>query len=425
MKVTTKKISDTKVTLTVVLDAQDLKPYHDQAVKRLAQTVKLPGFRKGKAPADLAAKAIAPNELSAAELDIAVRTSAPAAFEQANKNPLVVPEINVTKYVPTESVEYTATAEILPEVKLGNFKDLKVKKTVAKVSPKDVDEILQNIANAYAKKQPVKRPAKLTDETVIDFSGTKDGVVFAGGSAKDFKLTLGSGQFIPGFEEGIVGHSAGDKFDLELTFPKDYHNQELAGAKTVFAVTLKAVNEVIAPKFDDALAKQCGPFKTIAELKADIKKNLVAQNEQKTTEKFKDDLVEALVKKSKLSAPEILIKDQLRFIKDDISRNAAAQGLSFEQYLKQTSQTEAEWEASIRPIAESRVKASLVLQVLSNQEKITVEDSLVDAKIAELQDVYQKSPEALKNLKDPRVRQDLKNRLTIEKTLDFLVSANS
>ena len=313
----------------------------------------------------------------------------------------------------------------MPEVKLGNFKDLKVKKTVAKVSPKDVDEILQNIANAYAKKQPVKRPAKLTDETVIDFSGTKDGVVFAGGSAKDFKLTLGSGQFIPGFEEGIVGHSAGDKFDLELTFPKDYHNQELAGAKTVFAVTLKAVNEVIAPKFDDALAKKCGPFKTIAELKADIKKNLVAQNEQKTTEKFKDDLVEALVKKSKLSAPEILIKDQLRFIKDDISRNAATQGLSFEQYLKQTSQTEAEWEASVRPIAESRVKASLVLQVLSNQEKITVEDSLVDAKIAELQDVYQKSPEALKNLKDPRVRQDLKNRLTIEKTLDFLVSANS
>lgn len=425
MKVTTKKISDTKVTLTVVLDAQDLKPYHDQAVKRLAQSVKLPGFRKGKAPADLAAKAIAPNELSAAELDIAVRTSAPAAFEQANKNPLVVPEISVTKYVPSESVEYTATAEILPEVKLGNFKDLKVKKPVAKVTAKDVDEILQNIANAYAEKQPVERPAKMADETVIDFTGSKDGVAFAGGSAKDFKLTLGSGQFIPGFEEGIVGHSAGDQFDLELTFPKDYHNKDLAGAKTVFAVTLKTVNEVVAPKFDDALAAKCGPFKTIAELKADIKKNLVAQNEQKITEKFKDDLVEALVKKSKLSAPEILIKDQLRFIKDDISRNAATQGLSFDQYLEQTSQTETEWKESVRPIAESRVKASLVLQVLSNQEKITVEDSAVDAKIAELQDVYQKSPEALKNLKDPRVRQDLKNRLTIEKTLDFLVSANS
>lgn len=425
MKVTTKKLSDTKVTLTVTLDAKDLAPAHEKALARLAKDTKLPGFRKGKAPAELAAKAISPNELSAAALDIAIRTTAPIAFEQAEKSPLVVPEINVTKYVPDESAEYTATAEILPDIKLGNFKGLKIKKESTKVLAKDIDEILGNIAKAYAEKSPVERAAKMSDETTIDFTGKKDGKAFPGGSAKDFKLTLGSGQFIPGFEEGIVGHKPGDKFDLELTFPEDYHAKELAGAKTVFSVELKAVSEVSAPKFDDELAKKCGPFKTIDELKADIKKNLSAQNEQKATEKFKDDLVQALVKKSKISAPEILIKDQLRFIKDDITRNAISQGLSFEAYLEQTSQTEADWEASVRPVAESRVKASLALQVLSNQEKISVSDDIVDAKLAELRDVYQKSPEALKNLKDPRIRQDLKNRLTIEKALDFLVKANS
>ena len=160
------------------------------------------------------------------------------------------------------------------------------------------------------------------------------------------------------------------------------------------------------------------------DLKADIKKNLEAQNEHKIEEKYKDDLVNALVSKSTVSAPEVLINDQLRFIKDDIARNAAAQGLSFEDYLKQTGQKEEDWTKEAKKIAEARVKASLVLQILARDQKIEVPDEEVSAKIAELQDVYKKSPEALKNLKDPRVRQDLKNRMTIEKTLDFLVKAN-
>ena len=186
---------------------------------------------------------------------------------------------------------------------------------------------------------------------------------------------------------------------------------------------LKQISEVVKPKLDDELAKKCGPFKTIDELKADIKKNLSAQNEHKIEEKYKDDLVAALVKKSKVSAPEILISDQMRFIRDDITRNAAAQGLHFEEFLKQTGKTEEEWEKEAKKVAEARVKASLVLQILARDQKITVPDDEVSAKIAELRDVYKKSEEALKNLKDPRVRQDIKNRMTIEKTLEFLVDA--
>ncbi|MBQ6127238.1 trigger factor [Candidatus Saccharibacteria bacterium] len=423
MKTTVKKISDTRVEIKVTLDKKELEKAKKQAIDRLSKEVKIPGFRKGKVPGGMAEKHLNPNDVAQVALDIAVRAAVPEAFISNKQNPLVVPEVSVTKYVPDESAEFTATADILPEVKIGDYKKLGVKKEENKVKESDIKDVLENIAAAYAEKKVVKRAAKLTDEVIIDFTGKKDGKAFDGGSAHDYKLALGSKSFIPGFEEGIVGHEVGDKFDLDLTFPKDYHAKELAGKKVTFEVLLKQISEVVKPKLDDELAKKCGPFKTIDELKADIKKNLAVQNEHRIEEKYKDDLVAALVKKSKVSAPEILISDQMRFIRDDISRNAAAQGLRFEDFLKQTGKTEEEWEKEAKKVAEARVKASLVLQILARDQKITVPDDDVSAKIAELRDVYKKSEEALKNLKDPRVRQDIKNRMTIEKTLEFLVKA--
>jgi trigger factor len=425
MKVTTKKISDTSVELKVVLDAKDLAAAEEKAIARLVKDVKIEGFRKGKAPLDIAKKHINANDLASVSLDIAVRTSVPKAFEESKSAPLMIPNVEVVKFVPGETVEYTAKADILPEIKLGDYKKLGVKKEAVKVAEKDVKEILENIQNAYAESKVAKKKAEMNDEVVIDFEGSLDGEKFEGGAAKDFKLGLGSHQFIPGFEEGIVGHESGDRFDLELTFPKDYHAEKLAGKKTVFNVLLKQVNEKIKPALDDELAKKCGPFKTIDDLKADIKKNLETQNSAKADEKFKDDLVNKLVEKSKVSAPEIMIKDQLNMIKNDIAQNAARQGLSFEDYLKQTAQTEEDWEKSAREIAEKRVKASLCLQVLARDEKIEAADDLVDAKINELREIYKKSKEALKNLKDPNVRQDIKNRMTIEMTLNKLVEWNS
>lgn len=423
MKNVVKKISDTRVEIKVTLEKPELDSAKKKAIERLSKEVKIPGFRKGKVPADMAEKHLNPNDIAQATLDIAVREAVPQAFISNKQNPLVVPEVSVTKYVPDESAEFTATADILPDVKIGDYKKLGVKKPENKVSDKDIKDVLDNIANAYAEKRVVNRAAKLGDEVIIDFTGKKNDKPFDGGSAHDYTLGLGSKSFIPGFEEGIVGHEVGDKFNLDLTFPKDYHAKEMAGKKVTFEVLLKQISEIIKPKLDDELAKKCGPFKTLDDLKADIKKNLAAQNEHKIEEKYKDDLVGALVKKSKVSAPEILISDQMRFIRDDINRNAAAQGMKFEDFLKQVGKTEEEWEKEAKKVAEARVKASLVLQILARDQKITVSDDDVSAKIAELRDVYKKSPEALKNLKDPRVRMDIKNRMTIEKTLEFLVAA--
>ena len=424
MKVKSKKLSDTRVEITVTLDKNDLKIAKEKAIERLTKEVKLEGFRKGKAPKNLAEKTLNSNDVINETIDIAVRTTVPAAFEQAEKSPLVVPSVNVTKYVPEESAEYTATADILPEVKLGEYKNLKVKKPENKVLKKDIDEIVENIRKAYAEKKVEKKKAELGDEVIIDFVGKKDGEPFKGGTAKDYALVLGSKTFIPGFEDGIVGKESGDKFDLPLTFPKDYGEKSLAGKKTVFEVLVKQVNVITLPKLDADFAKKCGPFKNMDELRADIEKNLKAQNEHRLNEQFKDDLVEALVKASKVQAPEILISDQLRLVKTDMERNAASAGQSFEEYLKANDVDEKQWEKDAREVAEKRVKASLVLQILARNEKITVTDDEVMAKIIELRDVYKNSPEALKNLKDPRVKMDISNRMTIEKTIDFLVNAN-
>ena len=424
MKTNVKKLSDARVEITVTLDENDLKKAAEKAVEKLAKELTVGGFRKGKVPADVARKFIPDNDLNAETADIAVRTTIIQAFMENSKQPLALPGANITKYVPGEMLEYTATADIIPEVKLGDYKKLGVKMEEAKVSDKDIAGVLDNLATSYAEKKVTKRAAKLGDEVVIDFVGKKDGKAFDGGSAKDYKLTLGSKTFIPGFEDGIVGHEPGDKFELPLTFPKDYGVKDLAGAKTVFEVLVKQINEIIKPEINDELAKKCGPFKDLKALKEDIRKNLTAQTEHQKTEKFKNDLVEALVKKSKVTAPEILIEDQMKMMRDDVTRNAASAGTDFESYIERAGETPESWEKKAHEIAEQRVKGSLVLQNLAIAEKINVSDEEVSAKLAELRDVYKKSPEAVKSLKDPNVKMDIKNRMIIEKTLDFLVKVN-
>ncbi len=425
MKTSLKKLSDTKVQITVTLDADDLNAARPLAIERLSSDLALPGFRKGKVPAKLAEQHLRANDIAQMALDIAVRTSVPKAFTDEKQTAIMIPKVEVTKYVAGESAEYVATAEILPDIKLGDYKKLKVKKEVTKVSDKDIDEIVENIANSYAEPKVVKRAAALQDEVIIDFTGKKDGKAFKGGSAKDYHLRLGSGSFIPGFEDGVVGHEVGEKFELPLTFPKDYHATELAGREVIFEVLLKQVSEVKKPALNEDFAKKCGPFKNMDELRADIRKNLETQNEHKASEQYKDALVEELIKKSKIPAPEVMIKDQVRFIHDDIERNAGAQGMKFEDFLKAGGKTEEEWEKEASEVAEKRVQASLALQIIARDEKITVEDEAVSAKVAELREVYKNSKEALENLKKPEVRQDIKNRMTIEKTLNYLVEVNS
>jgi len=427
MKTSLKNISDTKVEITITLDAEALAIAEQVAAKRLSKDVKVAGFRKGKAPAAVAVKNIDPAMLQEQMLNDAIGKAVAEAFLEKKIQALDRPAVEVKKFVPGESLEFTAEAEILPVIKLGNYKKLKIASEKISVTDKEIDEIIDNMRKGLAEKKEVKRAAKTGDETVIDFVGKKDGVAFDGGTGNGYSLTLGSGQFIPGFEEGVVGHNVDETFDLELTFPKDYASAELKGAKVVFTTTLKAVKEVVLPELTDDFAAKAGPFKTVTELKADIKRELTSQKEREAGEKMKDELVKQLVEISNVPVPEILVSDQMKSIEQDFTNNLMYQGLSIDQYLENKGfESKEKWlETEVNAIAKKRVQAGLALAELSKVEKVEATTEELDAHVDLYRQQYAKNPEALKQFEQPEVRRDIANRLLTEKTVDLLVKLNT
>ena len=423
MKSTTKKTA-TSVVITTTFDASDIEPARLKALGRLAKNVKVPGFRNGRAPANVVEQHVDPNALATETLNTLIQSNVPKIFAEAKVSPISTPNVNVTKYVPGEMAELEITADIMPEVKLGDYKNLKAKKQDSTIKAKDVEDVLKRIAESMAESKAVKRKAKSGDEVIIDFTGKKDDVAFEGGSAKNHKLILGSGQFIPGFEDGIIGHEPGDKFDLKLTFPKDYAVADLAGAKVVFETLLKQVNERTIPALDDELAKKTGAFKTIKDLKEDIKKNLTAEAEHRANEKYKDDLVIELTKASKTSAPATVVEEQFKNIKQDLEQNLRNSGLTFPEYLKQVKKTEEEWEKEAKQSAENRVKSSLVVNALATELKIDVTEDEFKEKVVELQHAYQNNKQILDQLSTPEVQSDIRNRIRVDKTLEALIKLN-
>lgn len=427
MKTTVKKLSDTNVCLTITLGADELSAAEQVALTKMARDLKVPGFRKGKVPVSVAAKHVNPMALQEQVLDNALSKAVAEAFMNEKLQALERPSVEVKKFVPNQEVEFTAEATVVPPVKLGDYKKLKAKPQAVKIEAKDVDEIIERMQQNFVDKTEVKRAAKDGDEAIIDFVGKKDGVAFDGGSAKDFALKLGGGQFIPGFEEGVVGHKAGETFDLDLEFPKDYHAENLAGAKVVFSVTLHKVNELKLPELNDEFAAKCGPFTDVKELKADIKREITAQKEREAKEKLKDELVAELADNSKVALPELLIDDQLRSIEQDLMQNLSYRGLTMDSYLKtQGFKDKADWQKKeARPAAEKRVKAGLVLAELSKELGVEVSREELDAQISTFKQQYGKDAKLAARFDDPNVHRDIANRMITDKTIDKLVELNS
>lgn len=424
MKRSINYVSDTKVAVTITVDKEELENAEKVALTKLAKKVKAPGFRAGKVPPSVAAKHVDPQALAEQTLDDALSNAVSVAFTEENIPALDRPQVEVKKYVPGQELEFVAEAEVLPKVTLGKYKKLGVKKTVAKVTDADVEDVIERMRKGFAERKEVDRAAKDGDETVIDFVGKKDGKAFDGGSAKDFTLGLGSNQFIPGFEEAIVGHKAGEEFEVPLTFPEDYHSKSLAGAPVVFDVTLKAVKEVVLPKVDNDFAKKAGPFKTVAELKTDIKRELTTAKEREALDTFKDELVSALVEKSTVPVPEILLQDQMRSIEQDMTQNLAYQGMSLDQYLESKNLTHEQWhDVEVKPAAEKRVKAGLALAELSKEEKVTATDEELTVKINEYQERFGNN--SGQDFTTPELQRQIANRLLTDKTIDLLVEFNS
>ena len=426
MKTKLKNISDVKVELTISLGAEELKAAEQVALTKLAKEVKIEGFRKGKAPLEMVAAQVDPNLLSQETLENALSKSVAEAFLKEKVQAINRPEVDVKKFIPGTELEFTATTEIMPKVKLGDYKKLGIKKEAVKVSKKEVKETIDRILKNFAEKKKVEREAKNGDEVVIDFLGKKDGVAFDGGKAEKFPLELGSKSFIPGFEEGLVGKKAGDELSLNLEFPKDYHAKDLAGAKVVFEVKIHEVRENVEPEINEDFLSKLGDFKTKEEFEKQIEEDLKTQKQAEADEKFKDELVKKLSEVSKVPVPEILLEDQKRSIEMDMQQNLMYSGLSLEDYLERMGKTREEWlEKDVKEAAEMRVKSGLALAELSKVEKVKSDTKELDARIVQLKEQYRNSKEVQKQLSSDDVRRNLANQILTEKTIDLLVKFNS
>ena len=426
MKTSVKYLSDTKVAVNVTLGVSELKDAELAALNELGKDIKVPGFRKGKVPVSVVSKNVNPNVLAQKTLESALSKAVADAFISEKLQALDRPEVEVKKFLPGSELEFTAESEVMPKIKIGDYKNLKSTAKKVSVTKKDIAEITDRLKKGFSSKKTVQRPAKLTDEVNIDFEGKKDGIAFDGGKGEKYDLVLGSNSFIPGFEDGIIGKKTGETFDLKLTFPEDYHADNLKGAEVVFTTTINEIKEVVEPELNDELAAKAGPFKTVEELEDDIKREITKQKETEAIEKLKDDLVAELVEKSTVPVPDVLLKDQMKLIEQDTNRNLMYRGMSIGDYIKSLKYKDKnDWlENEVRPIAEKRVKAGLLLAELSKAEKIEATENELLEKINQLGKQYP-SEDMRKHLKTPEVQRDVANRILTEKTVDRLVSLNS
>jgi len=426
MKTTVKKLSATRVLVTITAGQPELEAAEQVALKRMAKNIKVNGFRKGHVPIAVVKKHADPNTLSQETLEAAINRAVAEAFLSNKLQVLDRPEVELKKFVPGETLEFTAEADVMPEVKLGDYKKLKAVKKAAKVTKDDIDEVIERIRKGLAEKKETKEAARDGDEVIIDFVGKRDGEAFQGGTGKDYPLTLGSNSFIPGFEEALVGSKAGNKKDIKLTFPKDYHAKDLAGAKVVFETTVKKVNQIELPELNDEFAAKAGPYTSMSDLRQDIEAEITAQQERQATDQLKDDLVKQLVESSDVAVPEVLRQDQIRSLEQDLVQNLRYRGMTLEQYYESRGLADRDaWlKAEANEAADARIKAGLVLAELSKELAIEATADELASHINAYKQQYANNAEMAKRFDQPEAQREIANRLITEKTVDKLVELN-
>jgi trigger factor len=363
-------------------------------------------------------KQVDQNALQTEFLDLVVNRVYVDAITADRLRPIDSPTIAITKFVPFSELEMTAEVEVVGTVKLPDYKKIKLEKPAVKVTAKDVDSVLENLRERLADKNEVTRAAKDGDELTIDFAGvdakTKEAI--AGTDGKDYPLILGSDSFIPGFEEALVGLKAGDTKQFDVVFPKDYGVATLQNRKVTFDVTVKKVTELAKPSLDDDFAGRIGSFKTLADLKADIKQQVTAERQQEVDRNYESELLETIAKKTKAEIPEALITEEVDRQLGQVRQNLMYRGQTWEEYLSSEGVTEAELREQQRPAAALRVTAGLALSDIAEAENIFVTPEEVDVRLQLIRGQYQ--DEAMRaELEKPETRRELGSRILSEKTI--------
>jgi trigger factor len=423
MHVSREQLSPTRVKLTITADDKVMQSTKSHVVAELSRNVKVPGFRPGKAPANIIEKHIDPTVLQSEFLDHAINRLYVDSAQHEQLRPIAQPEIAVTKFVPFTTLEFTAETEVVGDIKLADYKKIKLAPKKVEVTAKDVNEVIDNLLMRSAEKKEVDRAAKSGDELVIDFSGT-DALTnepISGADGKDYPLVIGSNTFIPGFEDELIGAKKGAATTFTLTFPQDYGVAALQNRKVQFVVTVQKVTELQKPKLDDSFAASIGPFKTVAELKADIKKQLKNEKQQEANRDYDNELLEKIAAKSEVAIPDSLIEEEIGRLEEEEKRNIVYRGQTWEEHLAEEGITAEAHRDKQRPAAELRIKGGLILGEIAEQEKITVTPEELEVRLMLLKNQYPDT-NMQAELDKPENRRDINSRLMTEKTLDKLRS---
>ncbi|MBQ9790149.1 MAG: trigger factor [Clostridia bacterium] len=425
MKYTRGEKKDGKIVIEFSLDAKEWEKEVENAYNKNKGRYNIDGFRKGKVPRSVLEKTFGEYLFyEDAFNEMCPRVYQEMLDKEADIFPVDYPEIDVKSFT-KEGVKFTATVTLLPEVKLGEYKGLEVKKRKVSVSAPEVEGELKSMQEKHARFVEVTdRAAKNGDLVNLNYSGSVDGVKFDGGTAEDQELELGSHTFIEGFEEQMVGMTIGEEKDLNVTFPEAYHSEALAGKPAVFAVKLLGIREKQLPELNDEFAADTTEFSTLEELKADIKKHIKEHKEHHADVDAENELIKKIVDASEVEIPAVMVENQLDRMVEDVQNRLAYQGLKFEDYLAYTGSSMEAYRDSRKDEAKNAVKTTLVLEEIVKAEKIEVTEADIDAKLEELAPRMGKTVEELKKTVVKGQEEYLKNTIISEKVIKVIKDLN-
>ncbi|SHE51099.1 trigger factor [Clostridium fallax] len=423
MDVKMEKIETNVVKFEIRVEAEKFNEAIKKAYHKNVKKLNVPGFRKGKAPMNVIKKYYGVGILLEDAVNIAIDTTYPEAIKENDIKPVDYPQIDIVEVGEGKDLVYTAKVTVYPEVELGQYKDVEVKKPSYEVSEEEVEKQLKAMQERNARVE-TKSEGKVEDGNiaVIDFKGFVDEVAFDGGEGTDYPLEIGSGTFIGDFEQQLIGLAAGEKKDVKVTFPENYGKEELNGKEATFQVTIKEIRVKELPALDDEFAKEVSEFDTLDELKADIRKKVEESNEERAKREFEEAVINAVVDNAKVEIPEIMVEKEVEAMIKDLEGRLKYQGLTLDQYYEFTGNTEDKMKSYMKERAERKVKTDLVLDKIAKEENIEVSDEELKAKAMEVAKMYsadnaEKMADLIMNAQGHLIRLEA----TTEKTINFLV----
>lgn len=410
-----------KTYLEIEIDADAFKDAVMKSYRKNVKSIALPGFRKGKVPKSIIEKFYGAEVFFDDAVNFCVPDAYEAAVEESGIDPVEMPKIDIITIKEGEPLVFSATVTVRPEVTLGEYKGVEAVKPSVVVSDEEVaDEIAKMRDNAASIETIEEGETQKGDTVTLDFDGSVDGVPFDGGKAEGFELELGSGQFIPGFEDQLIGKSVGEDIDVNVTFPEDYHVAELAGKPALFKCKMHKIARKNLPELDDEFAKDVSEFDTLDELKKNTAENLAHAKEHEAEHRYEDAVVAAVVANAQVDVPDCMIDQQCDKQVEQMSYRMQSQGLTFENYLKYTGQTLENVKEQMRPGAAEAVKNTLVLEAVKKAEGIEADDADVEAEFAKMAESYGMETEKVKEIMKPNI-EGLKSDIALTKTVKFLV----